>query len=196
MAERIPIVLSLSGGVAELSDLSDEAVLRVVFGERGWDANVIIPLEQIQSGSTDELCLTGISGPFVLLSRKSFSTAVEHLNRLQVQGLVRSVLESVEPVSLGNVTRSIYFFQLSDGSEFEKALQKIREIQSSIHTKVFALHVPAVSRSGRKEDENQRVTPKPVPVQNTIPQMNESQQRSNHDARLNELLDALDASDI
>lgn len=199
MAERIPIVLSLSDATADISDLSDEAVLRAVFGERGWDASVIAPLDQIQIGSTDELCLSGYIGSFVLLARKSFAAAIEQLERLNVFGTVRNVAEQSEPTPLGNASRAIYFFQLSNRAQFEKSLQKIREIQSSINTKVFALQMPMAARSQGNREQIKSTSSHTTNIVDVASSSNHSSvvpKRSSNDADLDRLLDELDESNI
>ncbi len=140
MAIRLPIVLSQSEPTDNIGP-SDDLILTHLFMERGWDATLLGKLDQIESGSTDDLCLSSISGPFVLLCRHDVDSITRQLDRLLVSGRLYQPLLGSEPISIGLSTRSIYFFQITTNEAFETSLQSIRRIQESLGKQIFTIQL-------------------------------------------------------
>ena len=89
---RLPVPARLTVLIAEarardqVASRLEEALAAELMMAPALDPVMIAPLERIEEGSTDHLCLSGVNGPVVLLAWMDVSQAAGHWRRLGLQG--------------------------------------------------------------------------------------------------------------
>jgi hypothetical protein len=138
MATRLPVVISQSVRREPAAVNCEEQLITELLFTSGLDATLIGPLESIESGSTDHLCLEGLKGPFALLSWASLANSQQQLSRLGIHG---SIIDRDSDPRVGRTietsgdqvpNRRIDYFQLNTdraASVWIESLKKILEVQ-------------------------------------------------------------------
>lgn len=88
MAARIPVVVSQSVRREPAAVACEENLITELLFTPGLDATLIGPLVNIQSGSTDHLCLEGLKGPFALITWGSAAESQQQLSELGIGGSI------------------------------------------------------------------------------------------------------------
>jgi hypothetical protein len=147
MAARLPVVISQSVRREPAAVNCEEQLITELLFTSGLDATLIGPLESIESGSTDHLCLEGLKGPFALLSWGSLSESQQQLTRLGIHG---SIIDrdsdslnkrAIETSGGQDPNRRIDFYRLNAdraGNYWIESLKKILEAQE---VKAFSIQI-------------------------------------------------------
>ncbi len=219
MAARLALVLCQAENSLDAGRLEDDMVLASLLMERGLDSTLIGPLRKLSEGETDQLCLSGIAGPFVLLSRTSPEDTVAHLQRLQISGrLVHHTGASANTTALDDEQRAVHFFQLTEQTQLPSIIATVRKIQADLSVQVFSLQgvlpIARTAASSKQENSNGKAArqlpvtsriPEAVTVSHVLPVSPQQPLASEYvatakddktDAELDDLLDQLDGSNV
>lgn len=166
MAVRLPVVLCQHPRRSGSHSEHEESwITRLLFEER-LDATLVADLATIPLNSTDQLCLEGFKGGFLLLSWQSAESVAEHLQRLGIcpvdlVPVAGGPKISVTPaVSLSEpsdrltlapstaVDKKIYYMHLDLGRTIDAGVRELKALLASLSTPVFQLQSLAPSARG------------------------------------------------
>lgn len=148
MAARLPVVVSQSVRREARSVSCEENLITELLFTQGLDATLIGPLESIQIGGTDHLCLEGLKGPFALLSWGSVSEVASELARLSIQGCLADRDDFQLPIveikvsGVGGITRRIDHYQLRTETLPSVWIDQIKQTLQSRDVKAFQIRMP------------------------------------------------------
>jgi hypothetical protein len=194
MASRLAVVL-VQSNPSDLSKPTDDELLNALIFEKGLDAAAICPLQNIQIDSTDQLCLLGIKGSMLLMSRSPMESIAEHLSRLQIEGRLTSLISPSNAIQIGQSVRSIYFDRIEPGSAVASKLKNVQSLRESLSKSVFSIQIagkpilrqlPVTNLSANRETTATKSQPV---IEPSIPKIES-------DLDLDKLLDELDASSV
>lgn len=157
MAVRLPVVLSQSGSRSpKLNTIEEDWITHLLFESR-LDATLIEDLLSVKADSTDQLCLEGIKGDFVLINWLDAKQSYMELSRLGIASSVlvdmldgstyrgpdyaessRSSASDLKP--LGPI-KKIYHLQLTERSDFASDKVRLQSLLQSLSTPVFQLGI-------------------------------------------------------
>lgn len=110
MAPRLPIVIASGNALSSSQADWEQSLVTELIMAPSLDAAIVHSLEQIQPDSTDDLCLQGLKGDFVLLSWSTPASIPDELARLGIDAKLIEDWKSAEKVP----GKSVYFLQLND----------------------------------------------------------------------------------
>jgi len=166
MAARLPVVISQALRREPAAIACEEKLITELLFTNGLDATLIGPIENVEVGSTDHLCLEGLKGPFALLSWTSIEDTRKQLSRMGVHGSIVN-RDAVSLVSLPidstrneDPDRRIDYYQLRADRVPKSWIDSLKEILEAREVKAFSIQVPgkpsprpAVSPAASKPDE-------------------------------------------
>ena len=148
MAARLPVVISQSSRREPLMVTCEEKLITQLLFASGLDATLIGPLESVEMGSTDHLCLEGLKGPFALLGWTSIAECQLQLVRLGVHGSIVD-RDAASPASViaetsnsQELQRRIDCFQLRSDREPSFWIDSLRKILEVREVKAFQIQTP------------------------------------------------------
>ena len=140
---RIAAVLCRASDVAQAGGCDDDLLLAALCMERGIDATFVEALVRIEEGSTDHVCLQGVQGPFILLSRDDGPTVSQHLRRLRVSGELIPTDGAVEPAATLRSMRSIFHILLRPAVDVQRLIARIHAIRRDATARVTQIKLPS-----------------------------------------------------
>lgn len=209
MAARLPVVVSQSLRRDPSAVTCEEDLVTELLFTTGLDATLIGPLETIQAGSTDHLCLEGLKGPFALLTWGEVSKSRQELLRLGIHGSLCdrdsdsfSVVFIAESESM-NHDRRIDHYQLRRETKPSHLIAQLKQTLVSQDVKAFQIQgigkatpIPLVSKTashGQRGDSAIDV----VDVKSIeIPKLIELDSDEEGWVHLDILMDDLDQADV
>ncbi len=166
MAVRLPVVLCQHPRRSGSHSEHEESwITRLLFEER-LDATLVADLATIPQNSTDQLCLEGFKGGFLLLAWQPAEVVAEHLQRLGIApvelvpvhgGPKKSITTSVGPsdstsrlplAGSPSPDKRIYYMHLDLGRSVEAGIRELKALLASLSTPVFQLQSLAPSARG------------------------------------------------
>lgn len=174
MAVRLPVVLCQHPRRSGAHSEHEETwITRLLFEER-LDATLIADLGTIPHDSTDQLCLEGFKGGFLLLSWQSAESVAEHLQRLGIApidlipvgggpkiAIAMEPSQSESPPSLALLretpsSKRVYYMHLDLQRSIDAGVRELKGLLSSLSTPVFQLQslAPAARRSRSENDSD------------------------------------------
>ena len=160
MAVRLPVILAQSSSRSAKQTQAEEDWIAHLLFEARLDATLIADLPTIALESTDQLCLEGIKGDFVLLSWLDPQVCSQHLGRLLDVPVQLIPLAGDEPAehqahdsrniglqgnrSLGGngaKPKKVYFLRLDVQGDSREGKQSVSRLLQSLSTPVFQLGV-------------------------------------------------------
>lgn len=177
MAVRLPVVLSqtTSRSPRQLS-IEEDWITHLLF-ESGLDATLISNLSTIEKESTDQLCLEGIKGDFLLMSWLDKITTEGELNRLLGDPIRLVPINSIDDeehtpssismaaasptlpprtVNIGERLKKVYFYYLKDNDDRNLGRTKIQELFKSLSTPVFQLGLTKTAKVASTSDNSSK----------------------------------------
>jgi len=148
MAARLPVVVSQSIRREPRSVSCEENLITELLFTQGLDATLIGPLESIQIGSTDHLCLEGLKGPFALLSWGSVREVASQLARLSIQGGLADrddnqvTIVEIKAPGVEGIDRRIDHYQLRTETLPSVWIDQIKQTLQSRDVKAFQIRMP------------------------------------------------------
>lgn len=132
MSARIPLVISQPAlKHAAANDVVESAVAAALLVP-GVDANLISDLETIAIGSTDHLCLQGLTRDLVLCGFLTADRAQQSLQRLSIAGRWVDLTASAAAIRASQnpavAERRIFFYPLSNGQSINDLLDRCRQL--------------------------------------------------------------------
>jgi hypothetical protein len=132
MPARIPLVISQPAMKHAAADDCVENAVAAAMLVAGVDANLIGDIESIAVGSTDHLCLQGLTRDIVLCAFLSAERAQQALNRLSIAG--RWVDFAADAAALRTsqspaiAERRIFFYPLTPGQSVNDLLDRCQQL--------------------------------------------------------------------
>lgn len=217
MASRLPVVISQSIRREPVAVNCEEQLITELLFTNGLDATLIGPLETIEIGSTDHLCLEGFKGPFALLGWTSIAECKQQLVRLGVHGSIldrdanTSASQTLDAANQKDSNRRVDYFRLRPDREPKSWIDSLQKILEIREVKAFPIQLPVKPVQGpspgptiTKPDNN--ATTKPVTLSGAAERPvsrsqifaktidpNEEDEAWEH---LDELVEDLDRSDV
>ncbi len=151
MAARLPVVISQSIRREASASACEEKLITELLFTPGLDATLIGPVESIEAGRTDHLCLEGLKGPFALLGWTSIADCHRQLSRLEIHGSLfdrddkMSTALMIQTEKPADVSRRIDYFQLRTGLEPKYWVELLKQILESRDVKAFQIQMPIKS---------------------------------------------------
>lgn len=164
MAVRLPVVLcqhALRNG--QQAEHEEQWITMLLFEDR-LDATLVSDLAQIESDSTDHLCLEGLRGDFVLVSWQSKEKVAEQLTRLGFDSLELVPLDGSEILVLAHsnslASKKVYFLSFELGRTVDAGLSRLKELLASRSTPVFQLNTNLTkARTNAEKPVDSRLLP-------------------------------------
>ncbi|XZE44797.1 hypothetical protein SH467x_004417 [Pirellulaceae bacterium SH467] len=166
MAVRLPVVLCQHPRRSGAHSEHEETwITRLLFEER-LDATLVADLGTIPRDSTDQLCLEGFKGGFLLLSWQTAESVAEHLQRLGIApielipvgggpkiAIAPEPLQSESPASLPLVReipspKHVYYMHLDLQRSIDAGVLELKGLLASLSTPVFQLQSRAPAARG------------------------------------------------
>ena len=207
MAVRLPVILAQSSSRSPKQSAAEEGWITHLIFESRLDATLISDLSTVTENSTDQLCLEGIKGDFLLLSWLPSSECMQHLERLlrlpvaliPVTGSFEkysSVKGDAKPIPssgfVGIKPKKVYHLQLNERRDFESDKVAVARLLQSLSTPIFQLRGPT-SRNAQDSGSN-GISSNPIPPVLDA-QTHEIPQTSSKTTKSSPINDRLSASD-
>jgi len=150
MAARIPVVVSQSVRREPAAVSCEENLITELLFTPGLDATLIGPLVNLQSGSTDHLCLEGLKGPFALITWGSASESQQQLSQLGIYGSIhdcdsQGLTEFAIDGSPSNDRRRIDHYQLRSDTKPAYWIERLKRSLEIRDVRAFQIQLPSNS---------------------------------------------------
>ncbi len=148
MAARLPVVISQSARREPAAVTCEEKLITELLFTAGLDATLVGPLEAVEAGSTDHLCLEGLKGPFALLGWTSLVESQQQLSRLGIHGSIvdrddKTLARfSIHTTSEHDPNRRIDYYQLRFDRETSAWVDSLKKILEVREVKAFSILLP------------------------------------------------------
>lgn len=178
MAVRLPVVLCQHPRRSGSHSEHEESwITRLLFEER-LDATLVADLATIPLNSTDQLCLEGFKGGFLLLSWQSAESVAEHLQRLGIAPAdlvpvhggpkipvtpLTGLSGGTNPLQLAlspSADKRIYYMHLDLRRSVDAGIRELKTLLASLSTPVFQLQSLAPSARGASPAKSKSPVPK------------------------------------
>ncbi len=216
MATRLPVVIAQSVRREPAAIHCEEQLITALLFTPGLDATLIGPLESIEPGSTDHLCLEGLKGRFGLLSWAPLMNSQQQLSRLGIHGTIidrdsqSHEGRRIETTSGHDPNRRIDFYQLNADQVASIWIESLKTILETQEVKAFSIQIPGrtLSQVGAVISREVPIPIQKRPANETVANNAASNQPSvfaksidldDEDevwAHLDELVDDLDQADV
>ncbi len=140
---RLTVLIAEASARDQVASRLEEALAAELMMAPALDPVMIAPLERIEEGSTDHLCLSGVNGPVVLLAWMDVSQAAGHWRRLGLQGHLVPRGSTANPDE-----RRVYYIEMHRDIQVPDILGQLRQVLDSCRTHV----VPLQLVSGRGDE--------------------------------------------
>lgn len=161
MSARLTVIICQSTVRAGLAADLEETLVAELMMAPGFDATMIGPLEAVEPGGTDLLCLSSFNHSLALLTWLPSEEAQRHWSRLGLEGQVTTLNKAGEGAADAPekaASRKVFHIQLSEGMGAKTALSQLQQLLASRQVKTVGISGIGIAPKPPKRESPPKLT--------------------------------------